>query len=331
MRALDKLRLRLRSLLRRENVDRELADELHFHLNQLTEENLASGMAPEEARIAALRSIGGIAQYQEECRDMRQMNLIEDSWRDLRHATRVLQRSPAFTVVAVVTLALGIGATAAIFSVVYGVLLKPLPFHEPERLVGLYHRGPGINIPVLNQGPATYFTYLDNQRSFEGIGAWDRQEVSITGRGEPERVEALAVADGTLPLLRVQPLAGRLLSKEDDRPGSPMRVILTYGYWERRFGGARDVLGQSLEIDGAPAEIVGVLPAAFKFLRTDPAVLLPMKLDRASVNGVSFGFEALGRLKPGVTLAAANADVARMIPLVEHVPGYKALRLEPKV
>jgi len=243
----------------------------------------------------------------------------------------VLQRSPGFTVVAVVTLALGIGATAAIFSVVYGVLLKPLPFHEPERLVGLYHRGPGVNLPVMNQGPATYFTYLDNQRSFEGIGAWDRQEVSITGRGEPERVEALAVTDDTLPLLRVQPLLGRLFRKEDDRPGSPMRVILTYGYWQRKFGGAENIIGQLLDIDGAPAEIVGVLPVTFKFLRNHPAVLLPLQPNRADANSVSFGFEALARLKPGVTLAEANADVARMIPLVEQVPRYKALRLEPNI
>src|SRR3954470_17236350 len=156
MRVLDKLCLRLRSLVRRENVERELAEELHFHLEQLTEENIVSGMAPEEARMAALRAIGGIAQYQEECRDMRQMNIIEDCWRDLRHAAHVLKRSPGFTAIAVLTLALGIGATAAIFSVVYGVLLKPLPFHEPERLVGLYHRGPGID-SVMNQGPATYF------------------------------------------------------------------------------------------------------------------------------------------------------------------------------
>lgn len=331
MRALDKVRLRLRSLFRRGNVERELTDELHFHVDQLTEENLASGMSREAAREAALRSIGDIAQYQEECRDMRQMNLIEDLSRDLRHAARVLRRSPGFTAVAVLTLALGIGATAAIFSVVYGVLLKPLPFHEPERLVGLYHRGPGLNLPVMNQGPATYFTYLDNQRSFEGIGVWDRREVSITGRGEPERVEALAVTDGTLPLLRVQPILGRAFTKEDDRPGSPIRVILSYGYWQRRFGGAQDVLRQRLEIDGAPADIVGVLPASFKFLRNNPSVLLPIQPDRADANAVSFDFQGLARLKPGVTVSAANADVARMIPLVEQVPGFKAIRLEPNV
>jgi putative ABC transport system permease protein len=132
-------------------------------------------------------------------------------------------------------------------------------------------------------------------------------------------------------LLRVAPIVGRLFTKEDDRPGSPMRVILTYGYWQRAFGGARAAVGQSLAIDGAPADIVGVLPPSFKFLRSNPAVLLPMQLDRGSVSGVSFGFEAFGRLKPGVTLAAANSDVARMIALVEHVPGYKALRLEPNV
>ncbi|MGH9631225.1 MAG: ABC transporter permease, partial [Bryobacteraceae bacterium] len=291
MRLLQKVNLRLRSLFRRSSVERELEDELRFHIDQLTEENFDSGMEPEEARMAALRSIGGIARYQEECRDMRQMNIIEDLWGDVRHAGRVLQRAPAFTVVAVLTLALGIGATAAIFSVVYGVLLKPLPFHEPERLVGLYHHGPGIDLSLMNQGPATYLTYLDNQRSFEGIGAWDRQEESITGRGEPERVEVLAVTDGTLPLLRVQPLLGRFFSQEDDRPGSPMRVILTYGYWQRKFGGAENVIGQSLEMDGTPADIIGVLPASFKFLRTDPAVLLPMQLDRASVRGVSFGFQ----------------------------------------
>jgi hypothetical protein len=254
------------------------------------------------------------------------MNAIENLWKDLGNAVRVLGRSPGFTMIAVLTLALGIGATTAIFSVVYGVLLKPLPFHEPERLAGLYHRGPGVNIAVMNQGPATYFTYLDNQQAFEGIGAWDRQEVSITGRGEPERVEALAVTDGTLPLLRVQPMFGRLFSKEDDRPGTPVRVILTYGYWQRKFGATHGVVGQLLEIDGAPADVVGGLPASFKFLRTEPAVLLPLKLDRAEMRGVSFGFQALARLKPGVTLSAANADVARMIRLFENIPGYTALR-----
>jgi len=330
MRAVDKLRLRLRSLLRRGRVEDELEAELRFHLDQLIDENIASGMTPEEARAAALRTIGGVARFQEECRDMRRVNLIEDLWKDIRHAARVLGRGPSFTIIAVLTLALGIGGTTAIFSVVYGVLLKPLPFSEPERLVGLYHRRPGVNLPVMNQGPATYFIYRDNQRAFEDIGAWDRQEVSITGRGEPEQIQALAVTDGTLPLLRVQPILGRLFSKEDDKRGNPLRVILTYGYWQRKFAAARDIIGEPLQVDGKPATVVGILPASFKFLHTEPALLLPLQPDRAA-NWVSFGFQVLGRLRPGVTIGDANADVARMIPIVEQVPGFKKLRLEPNI
>lgn len=331
MRLLDKLRLRFRSVFRRDDVERELTEELQFHIDQQTEEYVASGMPPEEARMAALRSLGGVAQLQEECRDMRQMNIIEDLWRDMRQAARTLRRSPGFTAVAAVTLALGIGATTAIFSVVHGVLLKPLPYPEPDRLVGLYHRGPGLNLPLMNQGPATYFTYLDNNRSFDGLGAWDRQEVTITGRGEPELVEALAVTEGMLRLLQVQPVLGRIFSEEDDRPASPLRVVLTYGYWKRKFGGSHDAVGQPLDVDGAAADVIGVLPPSFRFLRSDPAVLVPMRLSRAEANRLSFGFQALARLKPGVSLAAANADVARMIPIVEQVPGFKAVRLEPNI
>jgi predicted permease len=330
MRALDKVRLRLRSLFGRGDLERELDAELRFHLDQLVAENIASGMPPDQARWTALRAIGGITKFQEECRDMRRMNLIDGLWKDIRHAARVLRRGPGFTALAALTLALGIGATTAIFSVVYGVLLKPLPFPEPERLVGLYHRGAGVNLSVMNQGPATFFIYHNNQQAFEGIGGWDRTEVSITGRGEPERVDALAVTEGTLPLLRVQPILGRRFTEEDTTQGTPLRVILTHGYWQRAFGGARDILGQRLEIDGVPADIVGVLPASFRFLRARPAILLPLQLNRAA-NFVSFGFQALARLKPGVTLDAANADMARMIPIVEQVPGHLALGLQPNV
>jgi predicted permease len=331
MQSFDKLRLRLRSLLRRERVDRELDAELRFHLEQQIEENIASGMSPDEARAAALRLFGNVSELHEECRDMREVSFAENVWRDMRHAARVLRRSPGFTAVAILTLALGIGATTAIFSVVYGVLLRPLPFEDPERLVGLYHRGPGVNLPLMNQGPATYFTYLDNHQTFEGIGIWDGGEESVTGRGEPERVRTLNMTASTLPLLRVQPLHGRFFSEEDDRPGSPLRVILTYGYWQAKFGGASDVIGQTLQLDGEPAEIIGVLPASFKFLRSDPAMLMPLQPNRAEATFVNFGFQVLGRLKPGVTLEQANADIARMIPMVEQVPGYKSLRLEPFV
>jgi putative ABC transport system permease protein len=253
--------------------------------------------------------------------------MVADLWQDVRHAGRRLAARPGFTAVAVLTLALGIGATSAIFSVVYGVMLKPLPFAEPERLVGLYHRGGGVNLALMNQGPATYFTYRDNQRAFEGIGAWESNEVSITGRGEPERIEALSVTEATLPLLRVRPALGRLFRGENDAPGRPLRVILTYGYWQRRFGGTFDVLGRPLNVDGEAGEIIGVLPASFRFLSAHPDVVLPMRLER--VDFVMFDFQAVARLKPGVTLAQANADIGRMIPLLKN--GHHQLKLQPNV
>jgi predicted permease len=249
---------------------------------------------------------------------------------DLRRAWRALARTRGFTAVAVLTLALGIGATTAMFSVVHGVLLKPLPFAESERLVSLTHRAPGANLPVVNQGPPTYFTYVDHQRVFDAIGAWDTRQVSITGRGDPERVEALAVSATTLPLLAVRPALGRAFTGDEDAPGAPLRAVLTHGAWQRWFGGAADAVGQSLVIDGEVAEVVGVLPPSFRFLRAEPAVVLPMRLDRADVEGgISFGFHGIARLKPGVTLAQADADVARMVPLLPSA--LSVLRLEPSV
>ncbi|MEI9811716.1 MAG: ABC transporter permease [Acidobacteriota bacterium] len=229
---------------------------------------------------------------------------------------RVLRRSPGFTLTAILTLALGIGATTAIFSVIYGVLLKPLPFSEPDSLVAVNHQG-------FNQGPGTYFTYRDNNQTFEDIGAWESNDVSITGRGQPERVEALAVTDATLPLLRVAPFAGRSFTPADDKPGAPMRAMLTYGYWQSHFGGAPSILGQLVQVDGIPTELIGVLPASFKFLNTDPARCFPMQLDRADRSG--FDFQAIARLKPGVSLAQANADMTRMIPLLPSQ--YRGFRL----
>lgn len=250
-----------------------------------------------------------------------------DLWQDVRYAARVCSKQPAFAAAAVLTLALGIGATTAIFSVVYGVLLKPLPFHEPERLVSLQQIAP--HGAGANHGPGTYLTYRENHQVFEGIGAWDRTEVSVTGGGAPERVQGLLVSASTLPLLRVQPILGRAFSAEDDTPGAPPRVMLTHGYWQRRFGGATSIVGQQLVIDGRPAEVIGVLPASFKFLRTRPAIVLPMPLDVNAPRGISFGFQALARMKPGVTLGQANADVARMISLLP--PAFARLELRPNV
>ncbi len=306
----------------------EIIEELSQHLDQRYEELRSGGSSDAEARRLATEELLEPEALADHMRSLRQAHvpppitpgapsgfLFADLWQDLRYAARTLRKQPGFAAVAALTLALGIGANTAIFSVVHGVLLKPLPFHEPERLVGVWHRAPGLNIPLLEQGAATYFTYRESGRVFEDIALWDSQEVSITGRGEPERAQALRVTDGLLPILRVQPLLGRFFTKEDDAPGSPRRAILTHGYWQRRFGGAPDVVGRSLDVDGRPCEVIGILPPSFKFLRTDPAMLLPFRFNRAEVVVGDFSYRAVARLKPGATLEQANADLARMIPL----------------
>jgi predicted permease len=258
----------------------------------------------------------------------------------LRRVTRRLLHAPLFTSVAVLTLALGIGANSAIFSVVRGVLLKPLPFKDADRLVGVWHTAPGLGVETMNQAPSTYFTYRENGVAFEDIGLWDNTAVSVTGTGEPERVQALLVSDGTLPVLRVEPFLGRRFTRDDDTHNAPERVMLAYAYWQRKFGSDPGVVGRQVVIDGKAREVIGVLPADFRFLNYNPQVLLPFRFNRAEVILGNFSYQGLARLKPGVTIEQANADVARMIPhLVENFqppPGFQKevfnqLKLGPKV
>jgi putative ABC transport system permease protein len=253
---------------------------------------------------------------------------------------RRLTRAPLFTFVSVLTLALGIGANTAIFSVIQGVLLKPLPFDHPDELVGVWHAAPGLGVPLLNQAPAFYLTYREEGRTFEDTGLWDTYSVSVTGIGEPERVDVLAVTDGTLPLLRIQPVLGRRFTADDDSPKTPERAMLSYSYWVRKFGSDPSVIGRQVTVDGTPREIIGVLPASFKFLNASPQLVLPFRINRAEVFVGNFSYQGVARLKPGVTIAQANADIARMIPLVGQrfplPPGFtkqmfEEVRLGPNV
>jgi predicted permease len=235
--------------------------------------------------------------------------------KQLRYVLRRLARSPLFTVISVVTLAAGIGANTAIFSVVNGVLLKPLPFEDPETLVGLWHTAPGLGFDLVNQSPALHFTYREEGQAFEDVGMWDNTQVSVTGLEEPEQVDAMRVTDGTFPILGIQPMIGRRFTKEDDSPGAPETAILGYGYWQSRLGGDAGVIGRTLTVNGRTREIIGVMPPDLRFLRYDPAVYLPFQFDRSQVFVGNFSYQALARLKPGMTVEQANADVGRMIPL----------------
>ena len=238
----------------------------------------------------------------------------------MKHALRRLLKSPAFSLTALVTIGAAIGANALIFSVVNGVVLKPLPFADPERLVGAWHVAPGLIPGPVNQGPTTYFTYRDN-KVFADIGMWDNIAVTVTGRGEPERVDGLLVTDGTLPIVGVQPELGRTFTPADDAPGSAETVIVSHDYWRRVLGGNAGAVGQSLVIDGRPREVIGVLPEGFRFLRYNPAVVLPMRFNRQEVFIGNFSYQAVARLKPGQTIDDANANIARLIPNIpDHWP-----------
>ena len=247
----------------------------------------------------------------------------------LRRVGRRLLRAPLFTSVAVLTLALGIGANSAIFSVVNGVLLKPLPFQDPDRLVGVWHSAPGLGFPTLDQAPSTYFLYREEGRTFEDIGLWGGGSVSVTGTGDPERVQVLSVTDGTLGLLRIEPILGRRFTRADDTHAAPERVMLAYAYWQRKFGSDPSAVGRSLVVDGKPTEIIGVLPAGFRFLNQNPQLVLPFRFNRAEVRLGQFSYRGVARLKPGVTIEQANADIARLIPLlIERFPLPPGFRRE---
>jgi predicted permease len=234
----------------------------------------------------------------------------------LKQVLRRLGRTPMFTVITLVTLAAGIGANTVVFSVLEGVLLKPLPYPHPEQLVTVAQAAPGINIPDLQAAPSMYFIYRDQGQSFQDIGMYGGDSVSVTGLAEPEQVRALLVTDGTLPILGATPMLGRLFSREDDLPGTPQTVVLTYGYWRHKFGGDSSAVGRTVMVDGESRQIIGVLPQKFHFLdREDPAMILPFRFDRNKIFLGNFSYEAVARLKPGVTLTQASADVARMIPI----------------
>jgi predicted permease len=237
----------------------------------------------------------------------------------LRQVLRRLGRAPMFTIITLITLAAGIGANTVIFSVLEGVLLKPLPYPEPDRLIGVWHTAPGVGIKDLNMAPSIYFIDREQSTTFQDIGAFTGDSFSVTGAGQPEQVRGLDVTDGTLPTLGVVPVLGRLFTRQDDSPEAPETVVISYGYWLQKFGGDASVIGRSITVDGKPREIIGVLPQGFHFLaEQDPAIFAPMKWDRSKTKLGNFSYRALARLKPGVTMAQASADVARMLPIANR-------------
>jgi predicted permease len=235
-----------------------------------------------------------------------------------------------FTAISLLTLAIGIGANAAIFSVIEGVLLKPLPYPHPERLIALWHTAPGVNIKDLNMAPSLYFVYRDESRVFEEVSMWTSETTSVTGLAEPEEVPALLVTNRLLPILDVQPQVGRRFAPADDDPKNPRTVMLANGYWKSRFGGDRSVVGRNIILDGRPTEVIGVLPESFQFMDRRVSLVMPLRFARAEVRLGNFSYQGVARLKPGVTLDQATADVARMLPMASRMfapPGGYSVKM----
>jgi predicted permease len=234
----------------------------------------------------------------------------------LRQVLRRLSRAPLFTAITLITLAAGIGANTVIFSVLEGVLLKPLPYPHPDELIGVWHTAPGVGIKDLEMSPSIYFIDREQNTTLQDIGVYNTDSLGVTGAGEPEQVPGMDVTDATLPLLGAKPVLGRLFTRADDSPGTPETAVISYGYWSQKFGRDPNVIGKSLTLDGKPREIIGVLPQNFHFLdEGDPAIFLTFKWDRNKTKLGNFSYRALARLKPGVTMAQASADMARLLPI----------------
>ncbi|HXR38529.1 MAG TPA: ABC transporter permease [Terracidiphilus sp.] len=234
----------------------------------------------------------------------------------LRQVLRRLGRAPMFTAITLVMLAIGVGANTVIFSVLEGVLLKPLPYPHAEQLIGVWYKASLANFENLNMCRSIYFIDREQSTTLQDIGAYDGDAFSVTGAGEPEHVRGLDVTDGTLPLLGVTPALGRLFTRQDDTPAAPATVVLSYAYWQQKFGGATNVIGSSITMDGTARQIIGVLPKGFHFLDyTEAALIVPFQWDRSKTKLGNFSYRSLARLKPGVTMEQASADMARLVPI----------------
>jgi predicted permease len=263
---------------------------------------------------------GSVAQVMDAVRDQRGVPWLDDLLRDVKYGLRVLNRQRMFAAVAVMTLAIGIGATTAVFSVVNGVLLRPLAYPEPDRLVALRLLAPGAPGIADVSGDfrlsaSMFVTFAEQNRAFEHLGIWYPSTATVTGAGEPEEVRGVNVSHGALQALGVTPAVGRWLSQADQQPNGPARVMLGYGYWQRGFGGDPSVIGRTILVEGVTREVVGVMPAGFRVLDSDADLILPLRFDRSTLILPGFGFQGIARLKPGVTVQEADADVGRMVPI----------------
>ena len=300
--------VRLMSLFNRERRDRELAEEIDSILEMETEKHIRSGTAPVEARRQAHAEFGSVESMKESYRDRRGLPLVEGAAQDLRQSLRMLRRSPAITAIAVLTLALGVGATTAVFSVVYSAMLQPLPFPEPERLVQLWESRIEHGWDRASFTEANFWEVRARNRTFEEIGALIGTKANLSGTGDPRLVSVGKVSSGFFTLLGVKPIAGRGFLDGDDQPDHDNQIALLQNqFWRTQFGADREIIGKTLRLDGKPVKVVGVLPPGEPWLNAADA-FIPLVYDlKASRTG--FQYEVIGRIRRGVSVEAAKADL----------------------
>ena len=291
-------------------MKQEIDEELRFHIEQRTTENIAAGMSPEEAAREARKRFGNLQSVREECRERRGASFGETMLQDIRFGLRMLGKNPGFTAVAVLTLAIGIGANTAMFSLVNGVLLKPLPYTDSDRLVALFENQREQGQDFVNLTAPGFTDWRAQSSVFEELAAYQPGGFDLTGTGDPARLSGIRASASLFPLLRVKPALGRGFTEAEDTFGGDRVAVIAHRLWQERFAGATDVLGKSVTLDGNSYTIVGVLPDGFRFADLDADVWRPLAFEPWELeNRGGHNYQAIGRLKPGVTLAAARAEL----------------------
>jgi predicted permease len=309
---LSRLKTAMRALLRRSRAEHDLDEELRYHIERQTEQNIRLGMNLEEARHQARKSFGGLEQAKERSRDFRGVRWLEELGQDLRYGARILVKTPGFTLIAALTLALGIGANTAIFSLVNAVLLRALPFPQPERIMTIWAEAPADGIVKQSVAPGNYSDLKAQQTVFARVAALTRSEMNLTGDGEPEKLEGFAALEPeALEILGIKPAIGRLFLPGEYARGANKVVLISHGFWQRRFGGAADAIGQELTLNDERFVIVGALPRDFHFLNPEasfwaPAGFSPQML---AYRGAHNLLTVLAQLNPGVSEEQADVEV----------------------
>ncbi|MDE3136847.1 MAG: ABC transporter permease, partial [Acidobacteriota bacterium] len=303
--------------------DERLRSELDAHLEMLIDENVRRGMSPSEARQAARRSLGNTVRVGEEFREQRGLPWLETFFQDLRHGLRMLRHYPGFSLVAILTLALGIGANTAIFSVVNAVLLNPLPYHQADHLVIVQEKISKLSDQAIPLPAPDVITFQQQNNVFTAAAAFQNEDFDLTGAGRPERIHAARVSWTLFPVLGIQPLMGRTFTREEDDPGRQV-AVLSYALWKQHFGGDPSIVGRTVSLDRKPYTVIGVMPESFVFpleglesyLDLTPAALwIPMSFtpEERKAFGDRFDYGFIARLKPGVMLARARADAGVIV------------------